>query len=65
MTQTQFLIWLVIVIASVSAIAIALTLAYLRHLREKIRAHRDVRRMVTEATPKNLELFDRMEAKHR
>lgn len=65
MTQHQILNWISVIAITFALVSIPATLLYLRHVREKVRRHRDVRRMVTEAGPKNLELFDHLRTKTR
>jgi hypothetical protein len=65
MTQTQVLNWLAIIAASVAVIAVGLTLAYLGYVREKIRRHRDVRNMVSQASTPFLPFESGTHAKQR
>jgi len=50
MTDTKILATLLSVVGVSSGIAIIATLAYLHKLREDIRSHRHIKRMVTEAS---------------
>lgn len=50
MNEVQILKWLVIVTASFTGIAIATTLLFLKQVRQKVRDHRHVRRIVSEAS---------------
>jgi hypothetical protein len=50
MNEVQILKWLVIIVASFTSIAIATTLLFLRQVRQKVRDHRHVRRIVSEAS---------------
>jgi hypothetical protein len=65
MTQAEILNWIAIIAVSVAVVAIGFTLAYLRYVREKIRRHRDVRRMVTEASKPFLPFESGTHAKQR
>jgi hypothetical protein len=65
MTETKILTWLLVIVATSAAIASVAALDYLRRLREKIRQHRDVRRMVTEASKPYLPFESGTHAKQR
>jgi heme/copper-type cytochrome/quinol oxidase subunit 1 len=54
MNEIQILRWLVIVVASFTGIAIAATLLFLQQVRLKVREHRHVRRIVSEASQQAL-----------
>jgi hypothetical protein len=66
MTQTQVLNWIVSIAVVVGTLSIGFTFFYLRYVREKIRQHRDVKRMVTEASkPMRLQFEPTSHAKQR
>jgi biopolymer transport protein ExbB/TolQ len=65
MTDTKILAALLATAAGISGVAIVSAFAYLRHVREQVRRHRDVRRMVTEASKPFLPFESGTHAKQR
>jgi hypothetical protein len=54
MTDVDVVKTIIEIFGTIAAVAIIGTLIFLRYVREKVRSHRHVRRMVTEATAPHL-----------